>query len=66
MGVMSGLRLIYEGKALIDIPLTLGVLVAAVTISVAPVVATKSAIAALVTECTVQVQKEDIEAFAKK
>jgi hypothetical protein len=42
---------------LIDIPLTAGVGVTAVTVLAAPVLAALGAIAALVTECTVEVEK---------
>lgn len=43
-----------DGKQLIEIPLTLGVVVAAL----APVLAAVGAIAALVTECTILVERE--------
>jgi hypothetical protein len=42
---------------LIDIPLTAGVGVAAMTALAAPVLAALGAIAALVTECTIEVEK---------
>jgi phage-related minor tail protein len=42
---------------LIDIPLTVGVGVAAVTALAAPVLAALGAIAALVTECTIEVER---------
>lgn len=44
-----------DGKSLIDIPLTVGV----IGIVIAPVLAAVSAIAALVTECTISVTRED-------
>jgi hypothetical protein len=43
-----------DGKSLIDIPLTVGV----IGIVIAPVLAAVSAIAALVTECTISVTRE--------
>jgi phage-related minor tail protein len=51
------LTLIHKGRPLIDIPLTAGVGVAAVTALAAPVLAALGAIAALVTECTIEVEK---------
>ncbi len=56
-GNIRRVRLIYKGRPLIDIPLTVGVSVAAVTVLAAPVLAALGAIAALVTECTVEVEK---------
>lgn len=44
-----------EGKDLVVIPLTIGV----VGIAIAPVLAAVGAIAALVTECTIVVERED-------
>jgi len=65
-GNIRRVRLIHEGKTLIDIPLTLGVPAAAVTVLAAPVLAAIAAIAVLVTECTIQVEKKDIETSTKK
>ena len=56
-GNIRRVRLIYKGRPLIDIPLTVGVSVAAVTVLAAPVLAALGAIAALVTECTIEVEK---------
>jgi hypothetical protein len=42
---------------LIDIPLTVGVPVAAAAVLAAPVLAAVGAIAALVTECTIEVER---------
>jgi phage-related minor tail protein len=50
-------ELIHKGRPLIDIPLTVGVGVAAVTALAAPVLAALGAIAALVTECTIEVER---------
>lgn len=44
-----------EGKTIVELPLTLGV----VGIALAPVLAAVGAIAALVTECTIVVERED-------
>ena len=56
-GNIRRVRLIYKGRPLIDIPLTVGVGVAAVTALAAPVLAALGAIAALVTECTIEVER---------
>jgi len=51
--------LIHKGRPLIDIPLTVGVPVAAATVLAAPVLAALGAIAALVTECTIEVERTE-------
>jgi phage-related minor tail protein len=56
-GNVRRVRLIHKGRPLIDIPLTVGVGVAAVTALAAPVLAALGAIAALVTECTIEVER---------
>ncbi len=56
-GNVRRVRLTHKGRPLIDIPLTIGVGVAAVTALAAPVLAALGAIAALVTECTIEVEK---------
>jgi hypothetical protein len=58
-GNIRRVRIVHNGRPLIDIPLTVGVPVAAVTVLAAPVLAALGAIAALVTECTIEVEKED-------
>ena len=56
-GNIRRVRLIHKGRPLIDIPLTVGVGVTAVTALTAPVLAALGAIAALVTECTIVVER---------
>ena len=56
-GNIRKVRLLHEGKTLIEIPLTVGAPAAAVGIMVAPVLAAIGAFAALVTECTIEVEK---------
>jgi hypothetical protein len=56
-GNIRRVRLIHKGRPLIDVPLTAGVGVAAVTVLAAPVLAALGAIAALVTECTLEVER---------
>ena len=53
------IRIIHEGKVLVDIPLSWGAGAAAVTVLVAPVLAALGAIAALVAEVTVEIEKID-------
>ena len=56
-GNVRRVRLIHEGKVLIDIPLTVGAPAAAVAVLAAPVLAAVAAIAAMVTQCTIEVEK---------
>jgi hypothetical protein len=56
-GNIRRVRIIHEGRALIDIPLTVGVPTAAVMVVFAPVLAAVGAIAGLVTECTLEIEK---------
>jgi len=58
-GNIRRVRLLHEGRPLVDIPLTVGVPVAVVTVLAAPVLAALGAIAALVTECTLEVEKAE-------
>jgi len=65
-GNIRRVRLIHKGRPLIDIPLTVGVGVAAVTALAAPVLAALGAIAALVTECTIEVERMEETPERKK
>jgi hypothetical protein len=56
-GNIRRVRLIYKEKTVFDIPLTIGAPVAAAMIMAAPVLAAIGAFAALVTECTIEVEK---------
>ena len=56
-GNIRRVRLIHDEKALIDIPLSVGAPAAAVVVLAAPVLAALAAIAALVTECTIEIEK---------
>ena len=56
-GNVRRVRLIHDGRAIFDIPLTVGAPVAAVGIIAAPILAAVGAFAALVTECTLEVEK---------
>jgi hypothetical protein len=56
-GNIRRVRLIHKGRPLIDIPLTVGVGVTAATVLAVPVLAAVGAVAALVTECTIEVER---------
>ncbi|MBA7604060.1 hypothetical protein ES703_11178 [subsurface metagenome] len=56
-GNIRKVRLLHEGRTLIEIPLTIGAPAVAIGILAAPVLAAIGAIAALVTECTIEVEK---------
>ena len=56
-GNIRRVRLIHEEKTLIDIPLSVGAPAAAVVVLAAPLLATLAAIAALVKECTIEIEK---------
>jgi len=56
-GNIRRVRLIYEGRPLIDIPLSIGAPAAAVVILTVPLLAALAAIAALVKECTIEIEK---------
>lgn len=56
-GNIRRVRVLHEGRPLLEIPLSIGAPAAAVGILVAPVLAALGAFAALVTECTIEVEK---------
>lgn len=56
-GNIRRVRLVHEGRTIIEIPLTIGAPVAVASIIAAPVLAAIGAFAALVTECTIEVEK---------
>lgn len=56
-GNIRRVRVKQGGKVLLEMPLTVGAPVAAVSILAAPVLAALGALAALVTECTIEVEK---------
>ena len=56
-GNIRRVRLIHEGRTIIEIPLTIGAPVAVAGIIAAPILAAIGAFAALVTECTIEVEK---------
>ncbi len=56
-GNIRRVRLLHEGRTVFEIPLTVGAPAAAIVILAAPVLAALGAFAALVTECTIEVEK---------
>ena len=58
-GNIRRLRIIHENKTLLEIPLSIGAPVVAIGIIATPLLAALGAFAALVTECTIEVEKTD-------
>ena len=58
-GSVRRVRIIHDGRTLVDVPLTLGVPVAAATVVWAPVLAAVGAIAGLVSDCTLEIERVD-------
>jgi len=58
-GNIRKVRLIREGRTVIEIPLSVGAPATAVAILAAPVLAAIGAFAALVSECTIEVEKTE-------
>lgn len=56
-GNIRRVRLLHEGRTIIEIPLSIGAPVVVAGILAAPVLAALGAFAALVTECTIEVEK---------
>ena len=56
-GNIRRVRLLHEERVVLEIPLSIGAPAAAVGILAAPVLAAVAAFAALVTECTIEVEK---------
>jgi hypothetical protein len=60
-GNIRKVRIIHKKKTLLEVPLSVGAPAAAVGIMAAPVLAALGAIAAMVTECTIEVERTDKE-----
>jgi hypothetical protein len=56
-GNIRKVRVIHQGRTVLEIPLSLGAPAAAIGILAAPLLAALGAFAALVTECTIEVEK---------
>ena len=58
-GNIRRVRVIHKGNIIMEMPLTIGASAAAIGIIVTPFLAALGAFAALVTECTLEVEKVD-------
>ena len=58
-GNIRKVRVIHKDKTVFEIPLTIGAPAAAAVIIAAPILAALGAFAALVTECTIEVEKTE-------
>lgn len=58
-GNVRQVRIVHNGRTLVDVPLTLGVPVVAATVFWAPILAAVGAIAGLVTYCTLEIERVD-------
>lgn len=58
-GNIRRVRVIHKGSTVLEMPLSVGAPVAAIGIMMAPFLAALGAFAALVTECTLEVEKID-------
>ena len=56
-GNVRRVRVLHEGRIVLEIPLLIGAPAAAIGILAAPVLAALATFAALVTECTIEVEK---------
>jgi len=56
-GNIRRVRVLHEGRTVLEIPLSIGAPAAALGILAAPVLAALGAFAALVTECTIEIEK---------
>ena len=56
-GNIRRVRLLHQERTVLEIPLTIGAPAAAIGILAAPILAALAAFAALVTECTIEVEK---------
>ena len=56
-GNIRRVRVLHEGRTVLEIPLTIGAPAAAIGILAVPVLAALGAFAALVTECTLKVER---------
>ena len=60
-GNIRKVRVLHEGRTVLEIPLSIGAPAAAIGILAVPVLAALGAFAALVTECTIEVEKTEKE-----
>lgn len=60
-GNIRRVRLLHNDRTILEIPLSIGAPAAAISILAAPLLAAVGAFAALVTECTIEVERLDSE-----
>jgi hypothetical protein len=65
-GNIRRVRIIHKGNTILEVPLTIGAPAAAIGILAAPVLAAVGALAALVTECTIEVERVDKQDSSNK
>jgi hypothetical protein len=58
-GNIRRIRIIHKGNTVLELPLSVGAPAAAIGIMTAPFLAAVGAFAALITECTIEVEKID-------
>jgi len=58
-GNIRRVRILHEDRTILEIPLSIGAPAAAATIIAVPILAALGAFAALITECTIEVEKVD-------
>ena len=58
-GNIRKVRLLHEGRTVLELPLSIGAPATAMVILAAPILAALGAFAALVTECTIEVEKTE-------
>ena len=58
-GNIRRVRILHEERTVLEVPLSIGAPAAAIVILAAPILAALGAFAALVTECTIEVEKAE-------
>ncbi len=58
-GNIRKIRLLHEGRTVLELPLSIGAPATAMVILAAPILAALGAFAALVTECTIEVENAE-------
>ena len=65
-GNVRRVRIVHEDRTILEIPLSIGAPAVAISIMAAPLLAALGAFAALVTECTIEVEKVDSTGKSKE
>ena len=65
-GNVRRVRIVHEDRTILEIPLSIGAPAVAISIMAAPLLAALGAFAALVTECTIEVEKVDSTGQSKE